>query len=134
MFFCHSFSSECTKDATLFLNNCFSTDTLCAFDKLFIGQERYPMLVGDAGAVTRVENVLLPCPMNQWEYGTNTHHSLSSECTKDATFFLNNCFSTDTLCAFDKGSSGRGSRESREMWKCVSNTDYNIRFESSSKN
>ena len=62
----HSLSSGCTNDATFFLNNRSSTDTVGAFDKLFVGQEGYTMLVGDAGVVHHVENILLPRPMNQW--------------------------------------------------------------------
>ena len=70
-----------------FLNNCSSADTLCAFDKLLIGQEGHPMLVGDAEVVPHVGNVLFSCPINKWEYSTHPHHSVSSECTKYGTFF-----------------------------------------------
>ena len=40
--------------------------------------------------------------MNQWEYGTNIHHSVASECTRYATLVLNNCCTTGTLRASDK--------------------------------
>ena len=60
------------------------TDTWCAFDKLLSGQQGYPMLRRDARAVPHVGDVLPSCPMNEWGYGTDTHHSLSSECTKHA--------------------------------------------------